>query len=1047
MTDEEVKLQERVIGWLKNDLKYTYLGDLTNEDNEPVDPDLLTKNLEKRGYEADVIKKAVTDLQKKILLASVNLYDANKEIYSSLRYGCQGIKLKDGSRTTVQYIDWHNIENNDFYVAEEVSALCADGKHRKRPDVVLYVNGIALAIFELKRSCVDCFEGISDLLFKQKHENIATFFSTSQLLFAGNEAQGLYYGTIGTPMKQYLQWREYANAKDKTSLEIKEKLKGNTNELYAGIVSMCKKERLLSLIYDFIIFDAGVKKLARHNQFFAVECAKENVKKHEGGIVWNTQGSGKSLIMVWLAKWIKENIPDSRVVIVTDREELDDQIESVFLNVGEKVARAKSCEDLRDRLNKHEDSLICSLIHKYGHNAGSDSYIEKYRRELLENLPSGYEAKGNIVAFIDECHRTNSGKLHEAMKQLMPNATLIGFTGTPLLKKDKKTSLEIFGPYIHTYKFNDAVKDGVVLDLRYEARDVDQSLTSKENVDRWFESKTEGLTEKKKQELKVRWATLNKLYSSKPRLEQIANDIIFDMETKPRLAKNGRGTALLVAGSIYEACKYWEIFQGKGFTKCAVVTSYEPSESSSKVYTTDLDVPDEEEYKKNIYERMLNGKSASDYEKEAKEHFKKEPGKCKLLIVVDKLLTGFDAPSATYLYIDKSMRDHDLFQAVCRVNRPDGEEKDYGHIVDYKDLFRNLQAAVHDYTSESFDGFDKDDVEGLLRDRAKEAHAKMKESRRAIKDMLEEVNDQKTDVDYIDYFCKDAGFTEEELAQRRDTMYTLVSSFARSFADCCDCLVSSFGYKGSEVDNIRAEIADFNKMKQMIKLASGDSFDLKPYEQDMRFILDSYISAEASCTISTFDDKPLVDLLIDNTTTTMELFDSIPGDSKQAKSEVIENNIKHEIIKKFSDTTTIFSKLSEMLEDLILKRKREAIEYEEYLRRIEHIAQCIQNEEELGLYPDEIKDSKARREFYDYFMQKSELTLSNNCEVDLTCAVDSGIRGAREDGWRENQQKQRKIKSRIYYEICEFAKKDDDALRSQETEKVYDIAQRQEEYN
>ena len=229
MTDKEEKLQERVIGWLKDSLGYTYIGNLENEDNEPVKADLLTENLKKRGYEEGVIKQAIAKLQRQCSSAMVDLYDANKAIYSLLRYGCQGVKDEQGKLITVHFFDWQNVENNDFYVAEEVSALCADGKHRKRPDVVLYVNGIALAIFELKRSCVDAFDGISDLLDKQRKENIATFFSTSQLLFAGNEAQGLYYGTIGTPMKRYLQWREYNKAKDKTSLEVKEILEGNTN--------------------------------------------------------------------------------------------------------------------------------------------------------------------------------------------------------------------------------------------------------------------------------------------------------------------------------------------------------------------------------------------------------------------------------------------------------------------------------------------------------------------------------------------------------------------------------------------------------------------------------------------------------------------------------------------------------------------------------------------------------------------------------------------------------------------------------------------------
>ncbi len=415
--------------------------------------------------------------------------------------------------------------------------------------------------------------------------------------------------------------------------------------------------------------------------------------------------------------------------------------------------------------------------------------------------------------------------------------------------------------------------------------------------------------------------------------------------------------------------------------------------------------------------------------------------------MVDKLLTGFDAPTATYLYIDKSMRDHDLFQAVCRVNRPDDEEKDFGHIVDYKDLFRNLQAAVHDYTGEPFDGFDKDDVEGLLKDRAKEAYAKMKKARNTLLEMFEDVNDPKADNDYFEFFCNDHLLSEDELAQRRETMYSLVSAYMRGFANCCDSLVPLFEYGSEEVERLRKEISEFNKIKEMIKLASNDTFNYKQYDQDMRFILDNYISAKEARVVCTFDDRPLVDLLVDNKLTTpLELFDSIPANSKEARSEVVENNIKHVIIKKFASTSRIFIKLSSMLEDVILKRKQGAIAYEEYLRQIVNIARCIQDEEELDLYPDEIKDSNARREFYDYFTQKSQLTLPDYSEVELTCSVDKRIQSSREDGWHENLQKQKKIQNAIYHEIEKFATEDNDELKAKETENVYDIARRQKEY-
>ena len=408
------------------------------------------------------------------------------------------MKDEDRNRQTVHYIDWKNINENDFYVAEEVSVKCFNQRERKRPDIVIYINGIALGIFELKRSCVSIGEGIRQNLTNQKKEYIQNFFSTMQLVFAGNEAEGIKYGTIETSEKYFLNWKEDTKATDALSSEVQNIQSSQNNKLRDGIISLCQKERILSIIHDFVIYDAGTKKIARHNQYFANIAARKRIASDEGGIIWNTQGSGKSLIMVWLTKWIIENIDNSRVVIITDRTELDDQIESLFIDVEEKVKRTSSSSDLREVLNTNENSIICSLIHKYGHNAGKQADVDQYRKELLKDLPSDFKAKGKIIAFIDECHRTNSGKLHEAVKVLMPDALLIGFTGTPLLKKDKATSLETFGTYIHTYKFNEGVEDGVVLDLRYESRDVDQDLSSKDKVDLWFENKTSGLTERAK---------------------------------------------------------------------------------------------------------------------------------------------------------------------------------------------------------------------------------------------------------------------------------------------------------------------------------------------------------------------------------------------------------------------------------------------------------------------------------------------------------------------------------------------------------------------
>ncbi len=632
-----------------------------------------------------------------------SLYDINKAVYSLLRYGVQ-VKPDIGENTqTVWLIDWKNPLNNDFAIAEEVTVK---GEHTKRPDIVLYVNGIALGVLELKRSVVSVSEGIRQNLDNQKKIFIQPFFTTMQLIMAGNDTEGLRYGAIETTEKYYMTWKE------DSAIE---------NQLDRQLTQLCEKRRLLEIIHDFMVFDAGVKKLCRPNQYFGVRAAQERVRQREGGIIWHTQGSGKSLTMVWLTKWIRENVQDARVLIITDRTELDEQIEKVFKGVNEDIYRTTGEQDLITRLNATTPWLFCSLIHKFAGKEEGD--IDEFIEKVKSNVPPDFKAKGDLYVFVDECHRTQSGKLHDAMKQLLPNAMFIGFTGTPLLKADKQKSIEVFGTYIHTYKYDEAVKDKVVLDLRYEARDIDQYITSPGRIDQWFDAKTRGLNDVALAQLKQRWGTMQKVLSSQSRLAMIVDDILLDMETKDRL-QSGRGNALLVSGNIYQACKFYELFIAQGFAKCAIVTSYKPSSADIKGEETG-EGPTEKLEQYDIYNKMLGGKEVAVFEKEVKKKFVEEPGQMKLLIVVDMLLTGFDAPSATYLYIDKQMRDHGLFQAICRVNRLDEEDKEYGYIVDYKDLFHSLERSIHDYTSDALDGYDREDVEGLLSDRVEKARERL----------------------------------------------------------------------------------------------------------------------------------------------------------------------------------------------------------------------------------------------------------------------------------------------------------------------------------
>ncbi len=542
----EKQTQDRVIALLRDRLHYTYLGNwIDRAGNANIEAERLTAWLTGQGVAPALASRAIYELQKVAGDTSQSLYDRNREVYRLLRYG---VKLKPEvgeSNVTVWLVDWQHADANDFAFAEEVTMKGADAKaFTKRPDIVLFVNGIALGVLELKRSTVSVSEGIRQNLDNQKKEFIQPFFSTLQWVMAGNDTEGLRYATIETPEKYYLKW-----------VEEDGEFAAEPNALDRHLLQVCSKARLLELIHDFVVFDAGTKKLCRQNQYFGVKAAQGFIAQREGGIIWHTQGSGKSLTMVWLAKWILANRTGARVVIITDRTELDEQIEKVFKGVSETIYRTKSGADLIAKLNDTEQTLLCTLVHKFGGKNGDDDDGDAASKEAtkafvasLRILPKDFQAKGDIHVFVDECHRTQSGELHEAMKALLPHAVFIGFTGTPLLKADKQKSIEVFGRYIHTYKFDQAVREGVVLDLRYEARDIDQSITSQKKIDEWFDAKTSGLNDLAKAQLKQKWGTLQRVLSSQSRLEQIVADILLDMATKPRLM-DGHGNAMLVAGT------------------------------------------------------------------------------------------------------------------------------------------------------------------------------------------------------------------------------------------------------------------------------------------------------------------------------------------------------------------------------------------------------------------------------------------------------------------------------------------------------------------
>lgn len=997
----ERKTQDRLIKLFSNTLDYNYLGNWHDRDNNAaVEEDYLRKYLGKKGYSKELIDRAIDKLVNAAKTQVDKLYYANKEVYSLIRYGAQ-IKEHIGENyQTVSFINFEDVYDNDFYIAEEVSV---EGEHKKRPDIVLYVNGIALGVIELKRSTVSISEGIRQNLDNQNSTFIRPFFNTMQLLMAGNDTSGMRYGTIETKEKYYLSWKEDIKADDALSMEIDALMSGEDYTLDKQIISMCHKERLLEIIHDFVVFDRGVKKLCRPNQYFGVRAAAKKLKQREDGIIWHTQGSGKSLTMVWLAKWIRENVSNSRILIITDRDELDKQIEKVFKGVDEELYRTQSGKDLIEKLNATTPLLLGSLIHKFGRKDGNlkESDYNQYIDELKKNLPKDFKAKGDINVFVDECHRTQSGRLHEAMKLILPNAVFIGFTGTPLLKKDKQKSIEVFGGYIHTYKFDEAVNDNVVLDLQYEARDIDQEISSQDKIDRWFEAKTRGLTDYAIVKLKQRWGTLQKVLSSKSRLSKIVTDIIYDMETKDRL-QNGQGNAMLVASSVYEACKYYELFQSEGFKKCAIVTSYSPNISDVKGETTGEDQDTENIEKYEIYQEMLNGKNPEDFEEEVKKQFIDEPAQMKLLIVVDKLLTGFDAPPATYLYIDKSMRDHGLFQAICRVNRLDSEDKDYGYIIDYKDLFKSLERSVEDYTSEAFEDYDEEDIDGLLSNRLDHAKERLETAYESLEALCEPVAPPKDTLAYIRYFVAEDTLESEAVKNnepKRLALYKHVTAFIRAYANIANDM-HEVGFTDKEIREISDATKYYDNVRREVMHAAGDYIDLKSYEGGMRHLIDSYISAKDSETISAFDDMSLIDLI---EIKGEEALDSLPEgikDDKEAVAETIENNVRKLITDETPTNPKYYEKMSVLLDEIIRLRKEQVISYKEYLQEVIALSKKAKDPAQSESYPKSI-NSNGKRALYDNLDQ----------EEDIVMALDKDLRLNIPDGWRGNKIKERRVKN------------------------------------
>lgn len=980
---KERDYQNHLVRRFQDELGYEYLGNWQyaqgssvnsmGRENSPILDDEVRRFLKEQGRTQMQIEDVLTQLKSMARLGDPkmnSLIQRNNEMYETLTMGIKSKPSPEKNHEDVMFFDFQNIDSNHFAIAEEVSYIDPLVGKNKRPDIVVYVNGIALAVIELKSSLVNYEKGIEQHLSNEM-DYIPSFFTTIQFTIASNDGVEFRYGTVGTPLAFWCKWKRDTN---KTGDVLTEKESYNL---------FFNKENFMFLFRYGVLNDGGKKKVLRPHQIYAVKAAAARMPKKESGVIWHSQGSGKSLTMVALASYIRRNFQNPRVVVITDRKELDIQLAVTFKKGGNKLHQASSCSDLLETLNQGQEWLICSLIHKFGAHSSDeeekdesgtkvnlDDYLNEIQSIISQKYGDNFSVKGdNIFVFVDECHRTQSGRLHEAMRAIMgKEIMLIGFTGTPLLKKDKgdeynaikSMSERTFGPYIHKYLHKQAVEDKVILDLQYEYRNVEQTLAGKEKVDKKLEQLTIGreLTKAQKQMVEQRWATMERIYSTKERINRIGYSILEDVEFG--LLKHDWCNAMLVAGSIYQAYRYYEFFSDSNSVlkdHCAVVTSYDPQVRDLANNSADNNKTTETKYKYDWAKRSFKDagvNNADEYEAWAKKLFVSQPAQMKLLIVVNKLLTGFDAPSATILYIDNEIKDHTLFQAVCRVNRL-GEDikdengniiarthKEFGRIVDFKNLFNCIENVVAKFNDGlGFEGLDGVDIEGLLDDAVKKCKQRLEAATEAYENLKADWERKGlTDLESLAQYYTTKIEGEPSASDRRNVMYSITGAVVTAYNNMSD-FFSKSGYTDEQIKRFATTSREAGTIRRKVEQKSGDDFDPRILDPDMRQLLDQHIRAEdAETFVPSSADFSFLDLINDSTDTEAETNRVIAAAGGNAKgaAEVIEGKARRVNTDWNSGDDVLQKAFSDKLQDLLDKLKKNNATAKETIQAlIEHI--------------------------------------------------------------------------------------------------------------
>ena len=874
-------------------------------------------------FSAANIERAMEDLDEPL---TDGLVRTSEKIYDALLLGKSYPETVGEGRMlnfNLKYIDWENLQNNVFHVTEEFAVDSRDKQHNARPDIVLFINGIPFAVMECKAPQVSVDQAVEQMIRNQQADYIPQLFKFAQIVLATNK-NAVKYATAGTPKKFWNIWKEQNEAFMHRQLAwlIPDRI---PTEQDKNIISLFSQERIFELIRYFILFDANVKKICRYQQYFAIKeimkTIAENDEKgnRQSGVIWHTQGSGKSLTMVMLAKYILMELAacHPRVVIVTDRKELDGQIAATFSHTRLNPARATSGRHLVELVNSAKADVITSIINKF--NTAERQETKNYSRD--------------VFVLVDESHRSNYGLMATKMRSVFPNACYIGFTGTPLMKREKNT-MSKFGKLIHKYTIKDGVEDGAIVPLIYEGRFVEQKV-DEENIDLWFRQTTKRLTDAQKEDLRKRWSSIRRLTSTDARIKRIALDI---SEHFAEGYQNTGFKAMLATNYKRDAIRYLDCFERFGDLTCAVVIS--PPDIRESVDDADEGTDD---LVVSYWNKMMKQYGDADrYEEAMKNKFC--DGEIDILIVCSKLLTGFDAPICQVLYIDKELKEHGLLQAIARTNRLH-EGKDYGLIVDYRGLIEKLDTAVDMYSGAGLENFDSGDLKGVVVD-IMTAVGDLRNTYTQLVDLFAPVAD-KNDSEAVEVFLADDKI--------REAFYHLLCAFGRALNPVLNAEQAYNALPKDERKKYQDTFIFFAKVRRSVKIRYCDAIDNSEYEPLMQNLLDTHLSVAGLKQIT----KPIDILNKDDFEKELEELGSL-----RSKADAIASRMTKSISEKRDENPAYYDSFSKRIKDALELYKEKVISEAEYLAKMREIMEDYRAGKSTVSYPERIKNNVHAQAFY-----------------------------------------------------------------------------------